>query len=228
VLAAAAGATLLGVFYPNTGHRQPETFSKGPVQLVAPLPESVPFAKGDRAAVEVVVGGFIESAVLRDHPERSYDLADVGLRQGMSRAEWRTGNIPIVPFPREQLQLVRWRLDYSFRDRVGLKVALQPRPRATVGGLVFNMELHAIGQGKGRHWLVDDWTPASPGGAAPSASSGRNGINLAPVAGAKPGASAAWLLIPVGLLFGGVVLFPLGLALRGWYSRSRAARARLG
>ena len=223
MLAAATGATLLGVFFSNTGHREPDTFSKGPVQLVAPLPESVPFGKADRAAVEVVAGSFIESAVLRDHVGRSYDLTDRQLTGGMSRAEWNTGNIPVVPFPREQLQLVRWKLDYSFRDRVGLKVAFQPKPKATVGSMVFNMELHAIGRGKGRHWLVDDWTPASPGGSSPTSSS-RKALDLSPPAG-KPGASAAWLLVPVGLLLGAVVLLPLGLAVRGWYNRSRADRA---
>lgn len=220
---------MLAVFYPNTGHREPETFSKGPVQLVAPNPTSVPFAKRDRAAVQGVMGDFIESAVLRDHVERSYDLSDLELRQGITRTEWKTGNIPVVPFPRDQLLLVRWRLDYSFHDRVGLKVALQPKPKATVGGMVFNMELHAIGQGKSRHWLVDDWTPASPGSSSPpTASRSGSALNLAPSAGATPGASAAWLLIPVGLLFAGIVLLPLGLLVRGWYSRARAARVRLG
>jgi hypothetical protein len=223
----AAVAAALAVFYPNTGHREPERFSKGPVQLVPPNPQSVPFAKGDRAAVEGVMGDFIESAVLRDHVERSYDLSDLELRQGMTRTEWKTGDIPVVPFPRDQLLLVRWRLDYSFQDRVGLKVALQPKPKATVAGMVFNMELHAIGQGKSRHWLVDDWTPTSPGSSSPTASSGGK-LNLAPAPGSKPGASAAWLLIPVGLLFAGIVLFPLALVVRGWYSRSRAARVRLG
>jgi hypothetical protein len=227
VLAAAGGATILGVFYSNTGRREPETFSKGPVQLVAPLPKSVPFAKDDRAEVEGVVGNFIESAVLRDHVERSYDLTDLQLKGGLSRDEWRTGNIPVVPFPREALQLVRWKLDYSFPNRVGLKVAFQPKPKAAVGSMVFNMELRAIGVGERRHWLVDDWTPASLAGAPPSARSGSR-LSLAPSPGAKPGASAAWLLIPVGLLFGGIVLFPLALVVRGWYSRSRAARVRLG
>ena len=215
---------MLGVFYPNTGRREPETFSKGPVQLVPPLPPSVPFAKSDRTAVEDVVGVFIESAVLRDHVERSYDLSDPQLQAGLSRAEWRTGNIPVVPFPRDDLQLVRWKLDYSFRDRIGLKVAFQPKPKATVGSMVFNMELRAIGHGKGRHWLVDDWTPASMGGAAPSTRSARGALDLSPPTG-KPGLSAAWLLVPVSLLLGAIVLLPLGLALRGWYARSRADRS---
>ena len=227
VVAAAGGAAALGVYLPNTGHHEPQRFSKGSPQLVVPIPKSVPFRKDDRTAVGVVVGSFIESAVLRDHVERSYDLADLQLRQGISRAEWRTGNIPVVPFPRRELQLVRWRLDYSFPNRVGLKVALQPKPKATVGGMVFNMELHAIGQGKHRRWLVDDWTPATPGSLPSSGRGVRSALNLAPPAG-RPGASAAWLLIPIGLLFGGIVLFPLGLVLRGWYVRSRANRLRLG
>src|SRR5436309_11768395 len=113
VVTAAASATAVGLFYSNTGEKNEAPFRKGPVQLVAPVPKSVKFTSRDQREVGIVAAQFVATAVLRNNTERSYELTDRAFHQGLSRAEWRSGNIPVVPYPRNAVAVVKWRLDYS-------------------------------------------------------------------------------------------------------------------
>lgn len=223
VVAAAGGIAVVGVLFSNTGKKNETPFTKGPVQLVGPLPKSVEFTEDIQRDVRLVAAEFVATAVLRSHTERSYDLTDRTFHQGLTRAQWRSGNIPVVPYPRDALAVVKWKLDYSYKDRVGMKIALQPKPNAKVGGMVFNIELRRVGPPSHRRWLVDYWTPA--GQQAPPPSKSAAGRPLGPATTAKPGLGAEWLVVPVGLVFGLILLVPLVLAVRGWRRRVRADRA---
>jgi hypothetical protein len=117
---------------------------------------------------------------------------------------------------------VKWKLDYSYKDRVGLEVYLQPKPTAKVGGLAYNVELHEVGAPQHRHWLVDYWTPA--GQQAPAPSKQAAGA-FRPLVQTKAGLGAIWLVLPIGLVFGLIVAVPLVLGIRGWRRRVRADRA---
>jgi hypothetical protein len=222
ILAAAGGAAALGIFFSNTGHSNEAPFTKEPVDVVAPLPKSVEFTNAIRRDVMVVAAQFVATAVLRNHTERSYDLSDRAFHQGLTRAQWKTGNIPVAPYREEDLLVVKWKLDYSYKDRVGLKVYLQPKPTSKVGGLAYNVELHRVGAPQHRHWLVDYWTPAGQQGPAPSRAAAGP---LAPVPNAKPGLGAIWLALPIGLVLGLILLVPIVLGVRGWRRRVRADRA---
>ena len=126
-------AALVGILFSNTGHKNASHFRKGRPQLVAPNPQSVPFTPREQREVGLVAQQFVATAVLRNHPERSYDLTDKAFHQGLTKAQWGSGNIPVVPYPRKALDVVKWKLDYSYKDRVGLKVSFQPKRTATVG-----------------------------------------------------------------------------------------------
>ena len=213
-------AALVGVLFSNTGHKNASHFRKGRPQLVAPNPKSVAFTPREQREVGLVAQQFVATAVLRNHPERSYDLTDQAFHQGLTRAQWGTGNIPVVPYPRKALDVVKWKLDYSFKDRVGLKVSFQPKRTATVGGMVFNIELHRAGAAGHRRWLVGYWTPAGLESPAPA----RRG----PVGALPPpraGLGAEWLMVPVGLVVGLILLVPTVLVIRGWRRRVQADRA---
>jgi hypothetical protein len=213
-------AALVGIFFSNTGHKNASQFRKGRPQLVAPNPASVAFTPREQREVGVVTQRFIATAVLRNHPERSYDLTDIPFHQGMTRTQWGTGNIPVVPYPRKALAVVKWKLDYSYRDRVGLKVSFQPKRTATVGGMVFNIELHRAGVPGHRRWLVGYWTPAGLEAPAP--------VRHGPVGAVPPpraGLGAEWLFLPVGLVVGLILLVPTVLLVRGWRRRIQADRA---
>jgi hypothetical protein len=222
VLAAAAAATVIGVFFSNTGDSNEAPFTKGPVQLVGPLPKSVEFTEKIRRDVGVVAAEFVATGVLRTNTERSYDLTDRAFHQGISRKRWGNAN-PIVPYPKDAVAVVKWKLDYSYRDRVGLKVSLQPKPTATIGGMVFNIELHKAGAPGHRHWLVDYWAPAGLETPPPSRSAAR--APLGPPPTGQPGLAAAWLVLPIAVIFGTILLVPLVLMFRGWRRRVRADRA---
>ena len=222
VLAVAGTASALGIFFSNTGHSNETPFTKGRVQLVAPPPKSVKLTKATARDVMVVAAGFVSTAVLRAHTERSYDLSDRAFHQGLTRAQWKTGNIPVPPYRREDLDVVKWRFDYSYKGRVGLQVYLQPKPTSKVGGLAFNVELHEVGPPQHRRWLVDYWTPAGQQGPAPSKAAAGS-FNLAPQT--KAGLGAVWLILPIGLILGLIVSVPIVLGVRGWRRRVRADRA---
>jgi hypothetical protein len=213
-------AALVGILFSNTGHKNASHFRKGRPQLVAPNPKSVPFTPREQRAVGAVAARFVATAVLRNHPERSYDLTDEAFHQGLTKAEWRTGNIPVVPYPRQALAVVRWKLDYSYKDRIGLKVSFQPKRTATVGGMVFNIELHRAGAPGHRRWLVGYWTPAGLEAPAPA----RRGP-LGAVQPPRAGLGAEWLFVPVGLVVGLILLVPTVLVVRGWRRRVQADRA---
>ena len=221
LLAGAGTAAALGIFFSNTGHSNETPFTKGRVQLVAPLPKSVEFTKATQRDVMVVAAKFVATAVLRSHTERSYDLSDRAFHQGLTRAQWGTGNIPVPPYRSEDLDVVKWRLDYSYKDRVGLKIYLQPKPTSKVGGLAFNVELHRVGPPQHRHWLVDYWTPAGQQGPAPS----RAASPLGPATKTRAGLGAEWLVLPIGLVLGLILSVPIVLGIRGWRRRVRADRA---
>jgi len=222
-VAVAGVAAALGIFFSNTGHSNETPFTKGPVQLVAPVPKSVKLTKANARDVMVVAAGFVSTAVLRTHTERSYDLSDHAFHQGLTRAQWKTGNIPVPPYRRDDLDVVKWKLDYSYKDRVGLQVYLQPKPTSKVGGLAFNVELHRVGPPQHRRWLVDYWTPAGQQGPAPSSAAARNPFGIAPKT--KAGLGAMWLVLPIGLVLGLMVSVPIVLGIRGWRRRVRADRA---
>jgi hypothetical protein len=223
VLAVAALAAAAGLFFSNTGQSNEAPFTKEPVQLVAPVPKTVKLSKGDARDALVVAAEFVSTAVLRNHTERSYDLSDRAFHQGLTRSEWKTGAIPVAPYSEDDLDVVKWRLDYSYRNRVGLKVYLQPKPTAKVGGLAYNVELHQVGPPKHRHWLVDYWTPAGQQGPAHSkAASGS--FDLAPPQ-AKASLGAIWLALPIGVILALILSVPIVLGIRGWRRRVRADRA---
>jgi hypothetical protein len=223
VFAVAGAAAALGVFFANTGHSNETPFTKGKVQLVAPVPKTVRLSKTDARDALVIAAQFVATAVLRNHIERSYDLSDKTFHQGLTRAQWKTGDIPVAPYSKDDLDVVKWKLDYSYKNRIGLEVYLQPKPTAKVGGLAYNVELHRLGPPQHRHWLVDYWTPAGQQGPAPSKATASGTFGTPPQT--KAGLGAIWLVLPIGLILGLIVSVPIVLGVRGWRRRVRADRA---
>ena len=223
VLGVAALAGIAAVFFSNTGRSNETPFTKGKVQLVAPNPKTVKLSTSDARNALLVAARFVATAVLRDHTERSYDLADSNFHQGLTRAQWKTGDIPVAPYSKDDLDVVKWKLDYSYKDRVGLEVYLQPKPTAKVGGLAYNVELHNVGPPQHRHWLVDYWTPAGQQGPAPSKAAAGS-FDLAPPQ-TKASLGAIWLVLPIGVILALILSVPIVLGIRGWRRRVRADRA---
>jgi hypothetical protein len=213
-----AGA-LVSVLFWNTATIV-ETPLHGTADLYAP-PIPVKMAAAERRQVIATAARFVDTAVRRDHAERAFELVGPNLRNGTTKANWREGDIPVVPYPVDD---ARWQFDYSYADEIGLQVAVFPTAGADVRPMVFNMSLLADRAGTETRWLVDSWSPRGGGGSVrPSRSEGSpfqvdaEGVPER----ASTSLGAVWLLVPAGLI-GLALLVPATLVV---VERIRARRA---
>lgn len=198
LLAVVGAGALVSIFYWNTA-TVVETPLHGRADLYVP-PIPVEMAAAERREVIATAARFVETAVKRDHAERAYDLVGPNLRNGTTLEHWRAGDIPVVPYP---VDAARWMFDYSYRDEIGLQVAVFPEEGEQLRPMVFNMSLRAVGSGAKRRWLVDSWSPRGGGGSRsrPNRNEGSPfRIDLQPPPSASTSLGAVWLLVPAGLI----------------------------
>lgn len=220
-----AGAVAVGIKWPNTAPKEPAV-SNVPLNIDYSPPKTVRLKGRDKALALAVASRFIDTAVARKDIDSSWSLVAPEFRAGFTRKQWNSGDIPVVPYP---VREARWKLDYSDVEGVGFEMALIPTKRSHMQAQVFLIGLHTLGAGKRRHWVVDSWQSAPTSGSSTVSAGGGGGSGsvLAQVtprlsaASSAPRESAAWLLLPVGLL-SLIVLLPLGIACVNWYLGHRA------
>jgi hypothetical protein len=224
VLAVSGTAVTLAFVFPNTAKHHRELQNAGKAEPL-PQPEAEPRTVGltpaARAAALKTAADFIRTAVVRHRVGLSWQLTAPSLRAGYTQKEWRKGNIPVVPYPLKSLASVRWRLNHSYRDDVGLNVLLLPRRGSSVPPTAFEIDLRAFGRAKRKHWLVESWTPS--GVSPPSLTPSERRAAAAAASSSKP-LGALWLLAPVGVL-ALLLLLPFAVLVRGWRANRRAERA---
>lgn len=224
---AAAGAVALVVEWPNTTPK-PVPPSNVLAHVDNKPPRPVRLKGRDKASSLAVVSKFVNTAVARKHIDQSWDLVAPEFRAGFTREEWDSGQMPVVGFP---VQEAKWKLQYSDVEGVGYTIALLPTKASHQRAQVFMIGLHLLGPAQKRHWVVDNWQAAPTSGVQESLGSGGGGSALGSVTPrlsplSKSGESAAWLLLPFGLL-SLIVLIPLGVGSVNWYRGRRAERALL-
>lgn len=103
---------------------------------------------------------FIETAVLRQNVDASYALAHVDLRGRMTRAQWDTGNIPVINYPARNAATSKFIIDYSYQTSMLAEIDLVAKPGSGVRPhLDFYIGLkREHGDPHGR-WLVSYWEP---------------------------------------------------------------------
>jgi hypothetical protein len=226
-----AGAVALGILYPNTAGQPDDVAVNDPRPgQVYREPKTVRLPKADRDRALRNALQFVNTAVARRRVESSYDLVSPELRQGMSRSEWGQGEIPVVPFPAAE---VRVRIDYSYRDELGLTMLLIPPAASNASPTTFNMDMRAAGAATGRRWLVSSWMPTASTTPSLAAEEARSGPatagfpNLGQASESEEGLdaplSAAWIVVPLSI-FGLMLLLPIGLGIRSWLQNRRALR----
>ena len=114
--------------------------------------QTVPLAP----AATSVAREFVATAVARRNLVRAWALAAPELRQGMTLAEWKTGTIPVQPYPVAQA-VARYTAQSSTADAAVLRVSFLPPPASSTPAGDFVLTLHRIA---GR-WLVAGWAPRS-------------------------------------------------------------------
>ena len=147
-----------------------------------------------RHQLERMVKLFVETSVGRHHPERSWQLVDASLRQGLTRADWKTGNIPVVPYPVERLAF--WRIDEANVDHVLMELVLTPKPHTGLLSKTFLMDVRPSAGPE--RWLVTSWTPYGVSQAQMEHDAVARGDRAVPSRDRH--LSAAWLLVPLALL----------------------------
>ena len=150
IILAVGIAAFLIVFLRNTGSSEAERFTNEPVQKVS-TPKKAPL----EPAVRVVAGKFILTAVQRKNLGQAWTLAGPGIRQGLSRKEWLTGNIPVVPFLKP-IKLTSLKVDLTSKNYALIELLLVPQQGR---GEIYDMELIKVGKGDKAHWVVNSWVP---------------------------------------------------------------------
>jgi hypothetical protein len=234
VLAIVGGLVAVGVIWPNTAEEVPSELTAGKPQVYH-APKAIKLTRSSRAQALTTAANFVKTAVARQDIDRSWLLVSPALKQGYTRAEWRRGEIPVIPYPVGQ---ARWKLDYSFEDAVGLQVLVYPRAGSGLRPNLFLMELKPVGDVKHRRWLVDSWTssgvanpalqaPASRsggGGGAGGAAVGVQSLDPRVVGQGESRLGATWLFVPIAL-FGIVPIVLAIFGVRSWRRSRRAERA---
>jgi hypothetical protein len=223
ILVLSGALAFVGVNYANTGKKIPQHFTNQPPQLVPPAPRAAALTADDRNAARAVAERFIDTAVLRQRVDDSWEITAPALRQGFTRANWATGNIPVVPFqPANAVEGIKYRVDWSGVDKIYLKIAIIPKPSANVTGGAFDMGLERTGPAGTHQWLVDYWVPSGASSASPRPGSKGGPPLVRPELKSRLG--AAWIAAPLGGIIFLLLAVPLTLVLRGALRTRRANR----
>ena len=198
--------------------------------VIITTPKTVRATRDEKVAAYKVAVQFINTAVRRDHVELAYDIVTPNLRAGMTRAAWKSGEIPVMPFPAAAPRLSRWRIDFQHRDALGLIFLLMPeQKRRDYQPTSFFLDLKASGHGKNRRWRVDYFAPASVAVTPNDAPvGGPSGFNVNPAASGelhtgRGELGSRWVSVPLAVL-GLVIMVPIGFGIRGWVLGRRARR----
>jgi hypothetical protein len=214
----AAAAVVVGgaVWIGNTGRHYDNTLVDKPA-WVYQTPPAANLTKAQRREVMAVMSRFIKTAVARKQLDTAYDMTLPELRGEMTRKQWRTGNIPVVPFP--AVGIYDMVLDYSYEGDVAYDVAVI----GNRGGIkTFLIEMKQAGRGNHASWKVAAWVPKGVGGGSTPVAE-RHPEPAAP-AKFRGKLSAAWLLVPFSVL-GMILLVPAALGVRNWREGRRALKA---
>ncbi len=105
----------------------------------------------------MVARRFINTAVARKNLPDAYKLVTEAIRQGQTLAEWKTGNIAVIPYPVDAVKYAPMKIDFSYPKEALVEIALLPKANAKIKAQLFQMDL-VKRNGK---WLVNGWYPKS-------------------------------------------------------------------
>lgn len=151
----AIGAVLgfVGFHYSNTGHSTATPLLNKPADDRSSVPRTVKLTPG----ATIVARRFIQTAVARKHLPDAYNLVTNAIRQGQSLAEWKTGNIAVIPYPVDDVKYAPMKIDFSYPKEAMVEIALLPKANAKIKAQLFQMDLVK----RGGKWLVNSWYPKS-------------------------------------------------------------------
>ena len=142
-------------FYPNTGHPLPDRGNGQPASLAS----KEPTVALDPSIVPLV-RKFISTAVLRKNLGEAYAIVGPDIRGNLTKKQFESGNIPVIPYPVADVAHLEYTVDYSHATQAGLEVGLNPSADAVgTRRLTFFAGVKKIGTGLAAHWVVNYWSP---------------------------------------------------------------------
>jgi hypothetical protein len=152
------GVALLIVFVRNTGHSTATPINEHGQAKVYHEPKTVRATAEEKAAAISTLSRFVRSAVIRRNLASSWALATAHMKEGTSRADWLSGNLPVVPYPADGFRTVGFTLTYQYKRILGFDALLLPngtKAGQDAGQQVYACEVHEL---RGS-WLVDECYP---------------------------------------------------------------------
>ena len=141
-------------YFGNTATVVATPASNKPAQIFTAR-QQVPLDKQARR----VAGRFIQTAVAREDLAEAYELTHPELRQGMTKNEWLSGNIPVAPYPVEKIETATFKVDESYPNEAILEVALLPPVNTKLKPAIFFIGLKKSAVDDVVGWRVWYWVP---------------------------------------------------------------------
>ena len=116
----------------------------------------MPLTTERRHAIAALLGAFVPAAVERKDPMRAYPLVTPAFRAGVTRAQWRRGDLPVIPYDADG-RYNGWTLGYSLKDEISVDLLLRPGAREKRGAVAFT----AVFKERHGKWLIDAFIPAA-------------------------------------------------------------------
>jgi sensor c-di-GMP phosphodiesterase-like protein len=157
----------------------------------------------DRRLIISALSLFISSSVARHHPERSFAVVHPLLREGMTRAQWRTGNIPVVPYPAAGVDLITFQ-DFTGRHAL-VEVLLEPAKGSGLVRKTFQAELRLEPT---HRWAISSWVPEGVSDSQYADNASTESASVVAAAANPPHLSSKWIFLPLGALLAGLLLTP--------------------
>jgi hypothetical protein len=161
VVFVAGGITFLIVFVGNTAEQRDIHASPGATfQDLSGVPKSVPVDPKAR----FVAGKFITTAVTRKDLKTAWKLSEPNSfvrPKGMTLKQYLSGNIPVQFFPAKAIDGAAFKVETSFKNELTLNVYLYAKPGSGIPSQPFFIVLRPRGEGKNRHWLVNNFVPSA-------------------------------------------------------------------
>ncbi len=159
---ALAGVALLSAGCGTTYNRV-----ENPTLQLPTTTTAVRLPHGARPAIDRTLRAFVIHAVSRHDPAAAFDLATPSMRAGGTRADWRSGNLPVPPFAARASSATKYSVMSASAGDANLRLLLQPLHPRRDGVIAYQVHVKQVG---GR-WLVDWFTPVAffaPAGSTPA------------------------------------------------------------
>jgi hypothetical protein len=224
----AGGITAAIIFLPSrngsgsTPAASPSTPAPAPPVSAVKEVRARDVSRADRRAILSALSLFISSSVARHHPERSFGVIHPSLREGFTRAQWSTGNIPVVPYPASGIDFVGFQ---SFTGKHALiEILLEPTKRSNLVRKTFQADLRLLPH---HRWTIASWVPEGVSESQYAANASTESAKVVAEAANPHRLSATWIFVPLGGLLAALILTPAAIFGRQYVSDRRTrAQAR--